>query len=71
MILDVDWLGSDFGVFYEGGFETDMGICDWITPNFTGNTNLSQIVPGSQTGLINGLNLMLDAEAFDYGLRVE
>ena len=77
MILDVDWLGSEFGVYYETGFGTDMGICEWITPNTTFKKGLIEpfdlrsVQPGSQTGVKNGLTLMLDAEAFNYGLRLE
>ena len=73
MILDVDWLGSDKGVFYESGFGTDMGLCDWITPNMTfedvKTTSLRDNQPGTETGLKNGLTLMLDGETFDYGIR--
>ena len=70
MIVDLDWLGSEFGLFHEAGFGTDMGLCDWITPNAT-TTNLRDIQPGSQTGASNGLTLVLDAEIFDYGLRAK
>ena len=75
MILDVDWLGSDKGVFYESGFGTDMDLCDWITPNMTfedvKTTSLRDNQPGTETGLKNGLTLMLDGETFDYGLNQE
>ena len=75
MVLDVDWLGSPKGVFYESGFGTDMGICEWITPNMTfedvKSTSLRENEPGTETGLKNGLTLMLDGETYDYGLSQE
>ena len=46
-----------------------MGICDWVTPNFneTDSLELINVKPGSETGSNNGLQLILDAETFDYG----
>ena len=69
MILDIDWLGSEFGVYHEPSFGTDFGICDWMTPNVD-SFNLSDTnspKKGSETGTRNGLTLLLDAETFDYG----
>ena len=75
MILDVEWLGSSKGVLFESGFGTDMGLCEWITPNMTfddiKNSSLQNNQPGTETGLKNGLTLMMDAETFDYGLSKE
>lgn len=70
MVVDIEWLGSEFGVFYETGFDTDAGVCDWITPNTT-NSDILDLVPGSQTGDNNGLTLILDAEVYDYGLPID
>lgn len=70
MVVDIEWLGSDYGVFYETGFDTDAGVCDWITPNTT-NVDILDLQPGSQTGDKNGLNLILDAEVYDYGLPID
>ena len=67
----VEWLGSHKGALYISGFGTDMGLCDWITPNMTLGESFLEIEPGVQTGLKNGLTLMLDAETFDYGLNLE
>ena len=73
MVLDIEWLASPKGVYYISGFGTDMGLCDWITPNMTFDEvkthSILQNKPGTQTGLKNGLTLMLDGETFDYGLR--
>lgn len=66
IIIDMDWLGSELGVYFEKGFGTDFGMCDWITPN-SSTTRLYEIGAGSQTGLNNGLTILLDAETFDYG----
>ena len=52
------------------GFETDQGICDWITPN-SDTVELLNVEPGSETGSNNGLVLLLDAETFDYGTPTE
>ena len=76
MILDVDWLGSDSGVYFEPSFGTDFGICDWITPNADGdnleNFNLTNnTIKGSESGTRNGLTLLLDAETFDYGMTTK
>ena len=73
MVLDIEWLASSKGVYYISGFGTDMGLCDWIAPDMTFEdaetfSNL-EIKPGTQTGLKNGLTLMLDGETFDYGIR--
>ena len=51
-----------------------MGICDWITPNFnttSGNLTLASVTAGSETGSNNGLQIILDAETFDYGTPTE
>ena len=72
MILDLDWLGSKHGVYHEAGFGTDMGLCEWITPNVTANfTKLKDLEPGSTAGLNNGLTLLLDTESFDYGVELQ
>ena len=70
MILDIDWLGSDLGVYYEPSFGTDFGICDWITPNVE-SFDLNDTTHGSETGTLNGLTLLLDAETFDYGFTTK
>ena len=70
MILGIGWRGGDTGVYHEHGFGTDMGFCDWITPN-TNTTTLSEVEPKSETGSNNGLTLILDAETFDYGTPSE
>ena len=70
MILDIDWLGSDLGVYYEPSFGTDFGICDWITPNVD-TFDLNDTINGSETGTLNGLTLLLDAETFDYGFTTK
>ena len=70
MILGIGWRGGDTGVYHEHGFGTDMGFCDWITPN-TNTTILSEVEPKSETGSNNGLTLILDAETFDYGTPAE
>ena len=69
MILGIGWRGGNTGVYHEHGFGTDMGICDWVTPNFneTDSLELIHVKPGSETGSNNGLQLILDAETFDYG----
>ena len=69
MILDIEWKGNK-SVYRQTDFGTDMGICDWITPN-TNSTELYNVQPGSETGSDNGLRLILDAETFDYGTRNE
>ena len=72
MIIDVDWLGSIHGVYQEDGFATDLGICEWITPNVTKDfTKLRYLEPGSTSGLNNGLSVLLDAETFDYGIETQ
>ena len=70
MILGIGWRGGNTGVYHEHGFGTDMGICDWITPN-TNTTILSGVKPKSETGSNTGLTLILDAETFDYGTPSE
>ena len=59
---------------FQPDFGTDMGICDWITPNFnttSGNLTLASVTAGSETGSNNGLQIILDAETFDYGTPTE
>ena len=70
MILGIGWRGGDTGVYHENGFGTDVGYCDWITPN-TDTTILSLVKPRSETGSNTGLTLILDAETFDYGTPSE
>ena len=69
MILDIEWYGNK-SVYFEEDFGTDAGICDWITPN-SDTIQLIDITPGCETGSQNGLQLMLDAETFDYGSSTE
>ena len=69
-ILNIEWLSNNQKeVYLQPDFGTDMGICDWVTPNFneTDSLELIHVKPGSETGSNNGLQLILDAETFDYG----
>ena len=69
-ILNIEWLSNNKKeVYFQPDFVTDMGICDWVTPNFNQSDSLKliDVKPGSETGSNNGLQLILDAETFDYG----
>ena len=71
MIINLNWKGGS-NVILKQGFGSDQGICEWITPHNSPETfHLSKVKPGCETGFVNGIELLLNAEVYDYGTRTE
>ena len=69
MLIRLDLRG--FGINHDGGgFPTDVSdTCHWFTPLVqepSDPSDLWTINPSARNGLVNGLQLILDAESYDY-----
>ena len=69
MLIRLDLRG--FGINHDGGgFPTDISdTCHWFTPLVqepSDPSDLWTINPSARNGLVNGLQLTLDAESYDY-----
>ena len=65
---------SSSAVFLRVRLGTSYGLCSWISPFYQlppegSETDPMSLQKGALNGEQNGLSLMLDAEAFDYGTR--
>ena len=69
LVVHIDWPKDREGIFYTTGFGTDLGVCELITPIVSANSSklLAGLPKGCFSGSNNGLQLLLDAEVFDYG----
>ena len=71
MILTIKWKGKGAGaLYYQTGYATDYGVCNWITPNYAFSGSVESFInlqKGALNGINNGLSFLLDAETFDYG----
>ena len=71
--MDPDEEDSYGGVFLEVGYATSFGLCNFITPYYrnmpadSDQITLKYLSKGGLNGENNGLSLLLDAEAYDYG----
>ena len=71
MIPYFEWPGAQIHHFGASDFGTDMGACDFVSPFVFRETpwsnDFGEKVAMSYPGETNGLKMILDAEAFDYG----
>ena len=46
MILMIKWRGNGDGIWYQTGYSTDYGVCQWVTPdyNFSGSDEFCKLL---------------------------